>query len=103
MVGKMNIMILTQRQNPFGKDILYAPELETKHLNIVAKVYPAVYYHIGEPEYFMIADEQIGEYEEQSRHPEKGLLYECLGGKAEIERRFREMYEKHVAKLNALS
>ena len=96
----MNIMILTQKQNPFGKTILYTPDLETEHNKIVAKVYPAVYEHNGDVEYFMISDEEIGKYNEQMRSPERAAYYECLGGKAEIEKQFKKLYNTYTEKAN---
>ncbi len=89
----MKINILTQ--NFMDGAILYAPKLELPGSpNVVEKCYPAVRTSLHYPEaaeYFYILISELGNYEENSKHSNKGFYYETLGGKTEIEKRFWEM------------
>ncbi len=89
----MKINMLTKRFD--GNAVFYAPELKLPEANNVAEAcYPAVRIHASFPElaeYFLLLESEVGEYEEHSRHPDKGHFYKALGGKEEIERRFLGM------------
>ena len=46
-------------------------------------------------EFFYIFAEDLGEYEEYTKHPIKGFLYEVFL-KKELEEKFQAMYEKRI-------
>lgn len=91
----MKINVLTEPQNPFGRTILYAPELELPEaVSVAEKCYPAVNYNDNfGSEFFFILISEIGEYEESPRIVGKGIMYDYFGGKEGLEKEFKKMYD----------
>ena len=90
----MDIILMRARFADY--DILYSPELEMPSSpNIQGKCYPAVMVDSTlqfEPEYFYL--HEFGDFEEYRRHPDKGLIYQYLGGKKNVVTKFQNMHRQ---------
>lgn len=97
----MKINVLRQRQNPFGKTVLYAPELELPEaVSVAERCYPAVDYNENfGMKFFLILESELGEYEEQSNVAGKDTMYGYFDGKEGLEKKFQEMYNSHLLTL----
>ena len=92
----MKINLLTK--NFSDEVILYSPELElSESPNVAEKCFPAIGMLKNQPEnnrIFFLLNSEIGEYDDFKKHPQKGIYYEALGGKEEIEKILNNKYKQ---------